>query len=182
MFKKLTHISVASRRSIKDHPHNRNNFSIMERPVLRYLPILRNLPNHDEPRRIVLEFLRKPHPLAALIQTLTFEREAITFDDDSEDTYFIISGKSVRTLRENVFMFSMNVRRTEIDHPWKLIMPIIQPIVADEPQEFWLLYRDDGECDYTSGIWFYRRSRFSNMMRNDRGLDSTCCPRCGPRD
>ena len=40
----------------------------MELPILNYLPL------QDGPRRIVLQFLRKPHPTAVIIKFLRFER------------------------------------------------------------------------------------------------------------
>ena len=40
----------------------------MELPILQYLPL------PDDVRRIVLKFIRKPHPIAVLIKELTFDR------------------------------------------------------------------------------------------------------------
>ena len=40
----------------------------MELPILQYLPL------PDDARRIVLQFLRTPHPTAVLIKQLTFHR------------------------------------------------------------------------------------------------------------
>ena len=40
----------------------------MELPILKYLPL------PEDARRIVIQFLRKPHPTAVLIKQLTFER------------------------------------------------------------------------------------------------------------
>ena len=44
----------------------------MELPILQYLPL------PDDARRIVLKFLRKPHPIAVLIKELTFDRHVST--------------------------------------------------------------------------------------------------------
>ena len=139
----------------------------MELPILKYLPL------SDDAQRIVLRFLRKPHPIACLIQALTFEYQTWEFDDDSTRDFLVISGPHLRILRENVFHSVL--RRT---HRGKYITPRLRTLMQDEEWELALSYHNTtGECGTTSSIRFDRMFVKSNADRWDERLGPHSCPK-----
>ena len=62
----------------------------MELPILQYLPV------PEDARRIVLEFLRKHHPTAAIIKEIYFENIRDVFEDGTVYESLIVMGDAVR--------------------------------------------------------------------------------------
>ena len=139
----------------------------MELPILSYLPL------SEIPRKIVLEFLRKPHPTALLIKSLSFERETWEFTDDSLLDFWVISGLHIRIRAKD--------RRYDPPRDEEYRKRACRPIVRLEPSdgEPWSIdchYNDiDGESHRTSNIHYDRRYRLWNQLRFDLGLPKRNC-------
>ena len=125
------------------------------------LPILNHLPLSDIPRRIVLQFLRKPHPTALLIKSLWFERDTIELDDDGVCDYLSISiAKDLRFEPPRYEEYKRGcwrpiVRLQEIDgESWSIICGY------DETT---------GENHKTHHLHSYRLLRWMHQLRLDRG-------------
>ena len=114
------------------------------------LPILSHLPLSEIPRRIVLQFLRKPHPTALLINSLSFARDTIELDIDEVRDYLSISG-------EHVCIFA---------HNWSFTPGAINCSYD----------ATTGEHDRTEIRNWIRMYNLRNQLRVERGLSEMLCP------
>ena len=152
-------------REIKSLPKPRGT---MELTVLNHLRL------SDIPRKIVLQFLRKPHPTALLIKSISFERETWEFEDDSFRDIWVISGLHIRRRAQD--------RRYDPPRDEEYRNRACRPIVRLEPSdgETWYIdchYNDtNGESHRTSIIQSEKRSRLWNQLRFDLGLPWRICP------
>ena len=142
-------------------------------------PVLKHLRMSDDARRIVIQFLRTPHPTACLMKTLTFERESLEFDDGSKEDLLAISGPHIRSLCDDTFPSVTFPCMRKRNAYGKDRIPKLRAPSDDDCREFAYNLKG-GECVITNCIYHFRMGSFCNMLRQERGLTRHIPPRWGP--
>ena len=132
----------------------------MELPILQYL----HLP--EAARRIVLQFLRKHHPDAAIIKEIYFENIRDVFEDGTVYASLIVMGDAVRHRSPQ-----MSSAEMAITFPFP---------VGGCALDFH--YDREGETRETEALYKQRMAIYANMLRQERGLRVQRKPIFGPRN
>ena len=124
----------------------------MELPILQYLTLPEGV------RRIVLRFLRKPHPTALLIGELKFDDYDCSYTDDYIREY-AIEGRSVRIPRDEWSDSEVN-------------RPVLSP--PDMENQNWGIQCRydplDGECERTRKMGARRIAHMRHLIRYQLGI------------
>ena len=132
----------------------------MELPILQYLPL------PEDARRIVLQFLRKHHPTAAIIKEIYFENIRDVFEDGTVYESLMVMGDAVRhkgtqmSSAEEADIFPFPVGGCALDFH----------------------YDREGETRETEALYKQRMAMYANMLRQERGLHVLRNPVFGRRN
>ena len=134
----------------------------------------------DDARRIVIQFLRTPHPTARLMKTLTFEQDTLEFDDGSDEDILSVSGHQLRIMCKGTFPSVIYPCMRGRASSGKDFTPRVRYLNPYEDSREFAYNLDGGECRITNCLYHTRMMYFCNMLREERGLPRQICPGYGP--